>query len=62
MMTEMKKSRSLSQFVMAVGAVAFGLMVTGCSQQECVDRFDCQNSKEPRPRASSTRARPMSVW
>ncbi|WNG30576.1 hypothetical protein F0U62_46095 [Cystobacter fuscus] len=49
MMTEMKKSRSLSQFVMAVGAAAFGLMVTGCSPQECVDRFDCQNSKGAPP-------------
>ncbi|WNG21045.1 hypothetical protein [Cystobacter fuscus] len=43
MMTEMKKSRSLSQVVMAVGAAAFGLMVVGCNGPECVDRFDCQN-------------------
>ncbi|EPX61443.1 hypothetical protein D187_001226 [Cystobacter fuscus DSM 2262] len=49
MMTEMKKSRSLSQVVMAVGAVAFGWMVTGCSGPECVDRFDCQNSKGAPP-------------
>jgi hypothetical protein len=46
MMTEMKKSRSLSH-VVVLGAAAFGLLVTGCGGPECVDRFDCQNNKAP---------------
>ncbi|OJH42413.1 hypothetical protein [Cystobacter ferrugineus] len=44
MMTKMMKSRSLSQ-VVVLGAAAFGLLVTGCSGPECVDRFDCQINK-----------------